>query len=58
MSNGLKALIILFTTGYDRAAHKTYDRITEFKPNYLDKVNKVIGLSYKIEEFSLGITLN
>jgi len=50
MSNGLKALnytiSALATIG---AAHKTYDRITEFKPNYLDKVNKVIGLSYKIE---------
>ena len=57
MSNGLKALnytiSALATIG---AAHKTYDRITEFKPNYLDKVNKVIGLSYKIEKFSLGIT--
>jgi len=58
MSNGLKALsyTILAPLATIGAAHKTYDRITEFKPNYLDKVNKVIGLSYKIEEFSLGIT--
>ena len=61
MNNVLKALnytiyTILAPLATIGAAHKTYDRITEFKPNYLDKVNKVIGLSYKIEEFSLGIT--